>query len=142
MAAKQKGQDEWGDDVLCDEREHTQRVRERAYQIWLQEGRPDGRAGDHWDMASELVAIEENYRDTLKPNPTEDYARFPQGEPIEPIEAVRNLGEIPTLTDQGEEVVFPDRSLAVPTENIGAEKPPAKPGRKAAPRLAAKKSAR
>ncbi len=142
MAAKQKGQDDLGDDALRDERGHTQRVRERAYQIWLQEGRPDGRADDHWDMANELVAIEENYRDTLKPNPTEDYARFPQGEPIEPIEAVRNLGEFPTLTDQGEEIVFPDRSLAAADEDIAVAKAPAKPGRKAAPRSAAKKRAR
>ena len=31
-----------------------------------------------------------------------DQNRGPDGEPIEPIEAVRNAGEFPTLTDQGE----------------------------------------
>ncbi|MDP2357876.1 MAG: DUF2934 domain-containing protein [Beijerinckiaceae bacterium] len=121
------------------ERDHTERVRERAYQIWLQEGRPENRADDHWDKASELVAIEDNYKDTLKPNPIEEYARLPQGEPIEPIEAVRNLGEFPTLTDQGEEVVFPDPNLAAPDESLAPKKAPAKPGRKAAPRSPAKK---
>ena len=24
------------------------RIRRRAYQIWIEEGRPDGRATDHW----------------------------------------------------------------------------------------------
>jgi predicted subunit of tRNA(5-methylaminomethyl-2-thiouridylate) methyltransferase len=33
-----------------------QRIRERAYQIWLEEGRPEGREKDHWDVATELVA--------------------------------------------------------------------------------------
>ena len=36
-----------------------QRIRERAYQIWLEEGCPKGRELDHWNMATELVAIED-----------------------------------------------------------------------------------
>ena len=36
-----------------------QRTRERAYRIWLDEGCPQGRELDHWDKATELVAIEE-----------------------------------------------------------------------------------
>jgi hypothetical protein len=35
-----------------------QRIRERAYSIWLEEGSPEGRADVHWDLATELVAIE------------------------------------------------------------------------------------
>lgn len=27
-------------------------IRTRAYHIWEEEGRPEGRAGDHWDRAS------------------------------------------------------------------------------------------
>ena len=76
-----------------------QRIRERAYQIWLDEGCPEGRELDHWDMATELVAIEDGQRSTLKPI---EQNLGPLGEPIEPIEAVRNAGEFPTLTDQGE----------------------------------------
>jgi hypothetical protein len=34
-----------------------QRIRERAYLIWLDEGRPAGRDKEHWDMAR--AAIEE-----------------------------------------------------------------------------------
>jgi hypothetical protein len=76
-----------------------QRVRERAYRIWLEEGCPEGRELVHWDMATELVAIEDGQRSTLKPI---EKNLGPLGEPIEPVEAVRNAGEFPTLTDQGE----------------------------------------
>lgn len=47
--------------------DHTERVRRRAYQIWLDEGRPEGREAEHWDMASKLVAIEERQKKTGKP---------------------------------------------------------------------------
>jgi hypothetical protein len=50
-------------------------------------------------MASELLAIEDNHAFALKPI-RQNLA--PNGEPIEPIEAVENAGEFPTLTDQGE----------------------------------------
>jgi hypothetical protein len=40
-----------------DERE--QRIRQKAYLIWQEEGCPDGRAGDHWELAAALIAIEE-----------------------------------------------------------------------------------
>lgn len=30
-------------------------IRERAYAIWEAEGRPDGRAFDHWDRASREI---------------------------------------------------------------------------------------
>ena len=76
-----------------------QRIRDRAYRLWLEEGCPDGREKDHWDMATELVAIEDGQKSTLKPI---DQNLGPLGEPIEPMEAVRNAGEFPTLTDQGE----------------------------------------
>jgi hypothetical protein len=37
-----------------------QRIRERAYQIWEQEGRIDGRADQHWQMAKlELTNADE-----------------------------------------------------------------------------------
>ena len=121
------------DDSAQQDREHEEKVRERAYRLWQEEGCPEGRADVHWDQARELVAIEENYRSTLKPNPTEQFENSPTGEPVEPIEAVRNLGEFPTLTDQGEEKVFPDRKLEATTAE-----PPLKPGRKSASRAARK----
>jgi Protein of unknown function (DUF2934) len=81
-----------------------QRIRERAYRIWVEAGCPEGRADDHWDMATELVAIEDGQQSTLKPI---DQNLGPLGEPIEPIEAMRNAGEFPTLTDQGEGQQYP-----------------------------------
>lgn len=116
-------------DNAREDREREERIRARAFRLWQEEGCPEGRADVHWDKASELVAIEENYKSTLKPNPTEDFENSPTGEPVEPIEAVRNLGEFPTLTDQGEEAVFPDRKLAAEVDEA-----PLKPGRKSAPR--------
>ena len=34
-------------------------IRDRAYQIWQQEGRPEGRDHIHWKMAVEQLAAEE-----------------------------------------------------------------------------------
>jgi len=42
-----------------------QRIRERAYQISLGEGGPEGRELDHWKMATELVAIDDGQRSTV-----------------------------------------------------------------------------
>lgn len=36
----------WKDTVMAEE--HAQIIRERAYQIWEQEGRPDGQSLVHW----------------------------------------------------------------------------------------------
>ena len=94
-----------------DDRQREQRIRERAYRMWLDEGRPEGRDAAHWDMASELVAIEENQRDTLKPNPIPEWERNPTREQIEPMQVVENVGEFPTLTDKGEEATYPSREF-------------------------------
>jgi hypothetical protein len=83
------------------------RVRKRAYRLWQEEGCPEGRADIHWDQARELVAIEDNHR--LARKPISAPAPGPAGEPVEPLEAVENAGEFPTLTDQGEEQTYPRR---------------------------------
>lgn len=70
-------------------------IRARAYQLWEEEGRPEGRAEQHWFTARESLAIEENHESALLPLDT--------GTDAEPIEAVENAGEFPTLTDQGEQ---------------------------------------
>lgn len=38
---------------------HDQRVREMAHQIWLVEGRPQGREKEHWELAEAQVAMQE-----------------------------------------------------------------------------------
>ena len=109
--------------------DRDQRIREKAHQMWLEEGQPEGRADAHWDMATELVAIEENQLLTLKPvkNP---FALSPNGEPVEPLLAVENAGEFPTLTDQGEEKAYP--SAPPPQRSVASAKPG--PARRSKPR--------
>jgi hypothetical protein len=87
-----------------EEAARAERIRRRAYHLWEEDGRPDGRADEYWDKAAELVAIEENHEFALQPVPDPDDIG-PEGEPIEPIEAVENAGEFPTMTDQGEQEI-------------------------------------
>lgn len=85
-----------------------ERVARRAHAIWEREGRPEGRALDHWTLAKEEVAIEDNYRDTLRPDPVrgpDDTAL--RTEPVEPVLSVASQGDVPGLTDQGEESLIP-----------------------------------
>ena len=118
-----------------------ERVRERAYRLWVEEGCPEGRSDIHWDKARELVAIEDNQKSVTKP------VSRPQGrngEPVEPIEAVENAGEFPTLTDQGEEQTAPKRrgGTAVrggtaersATNRAATDRAPAKPKNAAKPK--------
>jgi hypothetical protein len=89
--------------------EFDERVRERAYRLWEEEGCPEGQAETHWDKARELVAIEMNYKLALKSVADVESRTGPYGEPIEPIEAAENAGEFPTLVDQGEEQTYPHK---------------------------------
>jgi hypothetical protein len=93
------------------------RVRERARKLWDEAGRPAQGADAFIDQASELVAIEDNQRRTTRPlRPGERGApdapptlspdeAGPSGEPVEPVIAIENAGEFPTMTDQGEEQI-------------------------------------
>lgn len=93
-----------------EERSLEDRIRERAHHIWEEEGRPEGREREHWDMASELVAQQEGMAGTLEKNPSrggDDEAQRTQ--PVEPLLSVENLGDTPGLTDQGEESQSPSR---------------------------------
>lgn len=38
---------------------HEQRIRERAYQLWEQAGRPDGKEVEHWLQAEREIAGDE-----------------------------------------------------------------------------------
>lgn len=48
---------------------HEERIRLRAYQIWLSEGRPHGRDQAHWQMARDAVGREDIDKHILDPNP-------------------------------------------------------------------------
>ena len=89
-----------------EDRAMEQRVRQRGMTMWEQDGRPKGREADYIALARELIAIESNPDLTAEP-----VGRYTSNEasrePIEPIEAVTNQGDFPTLTDQGEEQTAP-----------------------------------
>lgn len=87
--------------------EYERRVRQRAHEIWLQEGKPDGRAEAHWELAREEVATEENIETTLKP--------VDDGPDAEPLLAVEGMADLPgRLSDQGERQDYPSRPTAKP----------------------------
>lgn len=86
------------------------RIRRRAHQIWEREGCPEGRHADHWTLAKEEIAIEDNYAGTLMPNPSkgpDDTAA--RTAPVEPVLSMENQGEMPGVADQGEEFQIPGR---------------------------------
>jgi hypothetical protein len=67
------------------------RIRTRAHRIWEEEGRPEGRAEIHWNMARELIAVE--VEDTSKS------VALPVAEAEPSKEATAKVGgELPTLT--------------------------------------------
>ena len=82
-----------------------ERIRYHAEQLWREKGQPEGGPEAYYDQARELAAIEENYHLTMKPVREPG----PYGEPVEENVPLENLGEFPTLVDQGEEQTFPDR---------------------------------
>jgi DUF2934 family protein len=89
---------------MPDATELEARIRERAHKIWLEEGCPHGREQQHWELARLAIAQEDALASTLMP------AQSPA--PAEPIEAVANQAEFPTLTDQGEAQQVPERKRA------------------------------
>lgn len=82
------------------------RIRERAYLLWEEEGRPHGRDVDYWERARELVGMEESMGSGLK----QEARRGPTGGVVEEAEVQENLGEFPgPLTDQGDRPQTPAR---------------------------------
>jgi hypothetical protein len=77
------------------------RIHSRATDLWREAGQPAGGPEAYHDEAREILAIEEVPPPTLAPAS----AARPV---IEEASIQGNLGEFPTLTDQGEEQVFPD----------------------------------
>ncbi|MDO9639929.1 MAG: hypothetical protein Q7J44_15430 [Pseudotabrizicola sp.] len=76
-------------------------IEARAVRMWTDAGSPEGGHARFMDQARELVAIEENDPPTLDPHEAERPV-------IEEASIQGNLGEFPTLRDQGEEMTFPD----------------------------------
>ena len=87
-----------------------ERVRRRAYQIWLDEGRPEGREAEHWDMASELVAIEDRQTKTTKLVGHSAAGKELAARLVEPTAPAAIMGELPTMTDTSEQTYPPSRA--------------------------------
>lgn len=104
------------------------RIRDRAYRLWEEEGRPEGREMEHWQMARELIAQQDSQGMATKPNPAaEGKDRTTRDEPVEPLLSVENLGDMPSLTDQGEESAYPQERPSARKRKPSAAKTSAKP---------------
>ena len=87
--------------------DHETRVRERAYKLWEENGRPHGRDIELWEQARELVAFEENPEAGRLPNPT---GSDPASQGVEEADIQENYGEVPgRLTDQGDRPQTPSK---------------------------------
>ncbi|PWC32530.1 DUF2934 domain-containing protein [Azospirillum sp. TSO35-2] len=69
-----------------------QRIRERAYAIWLEEGCPHGRDADHWrlaeqELAADGVAVKAPRRTTAKKASVTTMPTEAVGEPAVPAKA-------------------------------------------------------
>jgi hypothetical protein len=71
-----------------------QRIRARAYSLWIEEAQPQGKAEAHLELARIANALED-----AKPQMQRPIA----GPTAEPVDAWGNQGEFPTLTDQGKQ---------------------------------------
>lgn len=112
---------------MTDEVDFERRIRQKAHQIWEEEGRPEGRAREHWEKARVLVAIEDDSSSLVpvKPEPA-----------VEEASIQDNLGEFPTaLTDQGDRRQTPSREAERQAAELASGKtltpPKSKPPRRA-----------
>lgn len=115
-----------------------QRIRQKAYELWEEDGRPHGRDAEHWERARFLVGIESNPDAGQLPNPMiEDrekgYTTPPPPTPVEPIEALENQGEFPDrFADQGEKSAGPMRRTPrsrAPSPEVDPESVPSRTSR-------------
>ena len=121
-----------------------ERIRARAYRIWEEEGRPEGREREHWDKASELEAQEHPPAGATEPNPVaRGETRARRDRPVEPPEALENQGEFPGLADQGEESpAVPHPSGERPDGSVAKATPgKAAAGKAGSPRAASRRAA-
>jgi hypothetical protein len=88
-----------------------ERIRERAYHMWEQEGRPPGRDREYWERAAELIGMEDSAGAGQLPNPQTHPARneVAPGMLVEEADIQQNLGEFPDrVADQGEHPATPE----------------------------------
>lgn len=84
-----------------------ERIRRKAYELWLADGCPEGRHEAHWEQAREIIALED-----VGGPPTIPVEKTLE-DPVEPTIAFENQGEFPGLTDQGEAPAGPEANQVV-----------------------------
>src|ERR1700760_4472824 len=95
--------------------EDEERVRARAQQIWEREGKPEGRADIHWEMAREEIAIEDNQSLATLPNPIAEGRQSAEpGDGAEPITAAEESFGDSGPSAQGERTPYPYASNEQP----------------------------
>ena len=70
-----------------------ERIRERAYLLWLEEGQPEGRHAEHWERARELLALEADPEEGKEASDEGYNDASPLGEPVEEAAILENQGE-------------------------------------------------
>ncbi|WP_429232422.1 DUF2934 domain-containing protein [Inquilinus ginsengisoli] len=59
--------------------DRLERIRQRAYDIWHREGRPDGREQEHWDQAVAEIEAEDRPAAESTPEGVDPHAIVPPG---------------------------------------------------------------
>jgi Protein of unknown function (DUF2934) len=122
------------DNPLSSGPEHENRIRERAYYLWLQDGCPEGRAEEYWERARELQAIEDSKGAGQTLNPmTQNNGQVPPAQPVEEASIQQNLGEFPgPTTDQGDRPQTPivEPVSGAPATEASTQAPAAPPAPK------------
>ena len=107
-----------------DDGRREDRIRAKAFDLWIAEGRPFGRHQQHWDAAKEILAIEDSQKETLRP--ADDGA----SPPVEPALAFQSLGDVPSLTDQGDAQPGPSREAERAVNRPPLGPPASRPARR------------
>lgn len=90
------------DNPLIDTPERIERIRVRAYHLWEEDGRPEGRDTEFWERAEFLERMEESAGAAQLPNPATQNERIP-GVTVEEAQIQENYGEFPDrFADQGD----------------------------------------
>lgn len=61
-----------------------QRIRERAYQIWEEEGHPQGRDSEHWQRARSEIMAGQNREQVLHEKAPSEAGRTSRSPKVEP----------------------------------------------------------
>jgi len=118
---------------LEDDPKREHRIRDRAYHLWNDQGRPHGRHDEFWERARELVGMEESAGFGQLPNPETAGDDPSRSQPVEEAFLQENLGEFPDrLSDQGEVLPTPRAGRTARSRTVAPEPPSAEAAAKTA----------